>query len=116
MTLEEKQRIDNYPIMAHRGNIHKFIEVNGEYRNKYCLVVSSELRAEDRLVNILFLSEHRSRISSVAVTMPDGSELYANAGLVTYCPRTCLGEYMTMASVESMKKLDRKLREELGIE
>jgi hypothetical protein len=48
--------------------------------------------------------------------MPDGSELYANAGLVTYCPRTCLGEYMTMASVESMKKLDRKLREELGIE
>ena len=115
MTTEQKFKIDEYPILANRGEVHEFIETNGERRGKRVLIVSAQRRNRDRLVSIMFLQDRASRVSSAAISVSDTEEQYVNGGLVTYCARTCIGDYIYTAKPDEMKMVDKIICEELGI-
>lgn len=117
MTEEMKREIDNYEILAERRGIYRFIENDGTYRGKLALVVSSADRASDRFVSILILKETSSPgLDVIGVTIPGWGDYYMHCGLITYCKRTNLGKSVYKLSKESMKRINRQMKMELGLE
>ena len=114
MTPEKRIAIDNYDVVANRGEVHKFLESDGTYKGKKCLVVSCNRRASERIVSILILSSRASKVNAVDVPVDD-KVMYANCGLVTYCPRTSIGELIAVAPHEVMDVIDSCIIDELGL-
>lgn len=117
MTDEMRKEIDEYEIKAERRGIYRFIENNGEYKGKLALVVSNADRSSDRFVSILILKEESSPgLDVIGVTIPDWGDYYMHCGLVTYCKRTNLGDPVYKLSKEGMKRINRQIKMELGLE
>ena len=117
MTEEMKREIDNYEISAERRGIYRFIENDGTYKGKLALVVSSSDRANDRFVSILILKEESSPgLDVIGVTIPGWGDYHMHCGLITYCKRTNLGKPVYKLSKDGMKRINRQMKMELGLE
>ena len=117
MTKEMKKEIDDYEVLAERRGIYRFIENDGTYKGKLALVVSNSDRAHDRFVSILILKEESSPgLDVIGVTIPGWGDYFMHCGLITYCKRTNLGRPVYKMSKEGMKRINRQMKMELGLE
>lgn len=119
MTYEEKAIIDEYEVKAERRGVYKFLESDGSWGGKYCLVVSGSHRVSDRIISILILNEYGDGSvvgSDVVCIRIEGFGLYyVRCGLVTYCKRNRLGEMVHKMSKNSMRKINEQILIELGL-
>lgn len=117
MTQQDKKNIDKYATLAERKGIYKFIESDGNWGGKYCLVVSAGDRMKDRIISILMLSDNLNKFGRDCVDVPisDSETMVARCGLVTYCRRDRLGEKVYTLSKHTMRRINRAIEIELGL-
>lgn len=106
--------VDKYLTSADRGYVFEFLESDGT-SNKHALVVSSQERAMDRIINILMVGDSPSGFDVVDVKY-DGKKRYVHCGLVTYCSRERLGRRICKVSEQTMSKITICIARQLGCE
>lgn len=107
--------IDNARFLeaAERGWIYEFLEADGT-TNKYVLVVSSQKRANDRMISILMLGDSCAGYDVVRVGFEGGNK-YLHCGMVTYTARTRLGKKMYKVAKKTMENVDFLIADNLGL-
>lgn len=118
MTLKQKQAIDNYPIIAERRGIYKFLESDGEWKGKYCLVVGANDRKRDRIISILLLSSDgvtNYGRDCVDVPLSTHEARFVRCGMLTYCKRNMIGEKVFQISRHTMACVMQQIKIELGL-
>jgi len=117
MTNEDRKHIDTYAVLAERKGVYQFLESDGSWAGKYCLVVSAGDRKKDRMVSILMLSPDLQKFGRDCVDIPVSTTdtLVARCGLVTYCRRDRLGEKVYTLSKHTMSRINRAIQIELGL-
>lgn len=106
---------DRFLAAADRGYIYEFLETTGEHEGKYCVVVSSQKRAYDKLVSILMLGDSRAGYDVVKFGF-QGEIKYVHAGLVTYARRDRLGKRICPFPKKALDTVDLLMANELGLE
>lgn len=98
---------------ANYGKIYRFDDGKSS-RPRFVVVVSTDRRATDKLVNILFLSETSSRYDSVPIQFvsPENDQyvtMFVNCGLVTYTPRAYLTDEIGSVADVVMDKISANI-------
>lgn len=107
--------MDKYLSPADRGYIYEFLEADGAHEGKYCVVVSSQKRAYDKLVSILMINDTRAGYDVVKFSF-QGETKYVHAGLITYVRRDRLGKRITEFPKKAMSSVDLLMANELGLD
>ena len=107
--------MDKYLSPADRGYIYEFLETDGTHEGKYCVVVSSQKRAYDKLVSILMINDTRAGYDVVKFGF-QGETKYVHAGLITYVRRDRLGRRVTEFPKKAMSSVDLLMANELGLD
>lgn len=106
--------------VAKKGNIFEFIDVNPAVHDngfpKFALIVGSDSRCQDNVVSTIMLSTSYAGRDAIPVGEFDGfGTLYAKCGKVTFCRRVQLGEYIKTVNAHTMRQIDEKIVENLGL-
>jgi hypothetical protein len=99
--------------IANRGYIYEFLEKDGTHKNDV-LVVSSEGRSHDKMVNIIMIGDNPSGYDIVPVNY-NGQKRFVHRELVTYCWRGRLGKAIAKVSDKTMEQIDEGLLRGLGL-
>lgn len=102
---------------AIKGDIYRFLDRDGSDTEKFCIVVSSNHRATDKLISIIVLGTKEGADSVPVKELHDLTHIdyFAHCGLVTYCDRGRLGQCVASASTDTIKEIDKSIIEALGI-
>jgi len=108
--------IDRFKEMtvANRGYIYEFLEKDGTHKNDV-LVVSSEGRSHDKMVNIIMIGDNPSGYDIVPVNY-NNRKRFVHRELVTYCWRGRLGRPIAKVSDKTMAAIDEGLLRGLGLD
>lgn len=103
-------------LIAKRGYIYEF-ETKTPYNSKvFALVVSSDARSADNIVNVILLSDtYMPECIEIRNNMFPTESLYCNCGKVTHTERNRLVKEICKISDKKMEKIDITLSRCLGL-
>ena len=102
-------------LNARKGYIYEYDD--GKSADKrYVLVVSSDTRATDRLVNTIMLGSSNLGHDVVPITYEElGETRYLHCGMITYTKREFLVKEIGKISPEDLKKVESTICYELSL-
>lgn len=101
-------------VYAEYGCIYEWYKEEGD-NILYCVVVSSNVRAMDKIISILFLSPTKGHGADVVPVNIAGEKLFAHADLVTYTKREYIHRKMGKVSKDTMKKITTRILVSLNL-
>ncbi len=111
----EAQVNNNVIIKALRGHLFEFDDGKNPAK-RYVLVVSSDARCTDKLVNVIMLGDSNRGRDIVKITNPNfESDKYVHCGMITYTKRDYLVREVGSVSSETMREVDKVISREFSI-
>jgi len=107
---------DVYKLFAKRGYLYLFHDKTAKWKDKYVIVVSSDIRASDKMCSVIVLGDNRAGIDVVSVEVPDVGVKYAHCGMVTYLKRSCLTSEICEISEKVMEDIDQQMLIQYGLQ
>lgn len=102
-------------LIAKRGHIYEFDDGKNPIK-RYVLVISSDTRACDTLVNIIMLGDSPRGHDVVMIDDPNFETVkYLHCGMVTYTRRDYLVKEICTVSPEIMEEIEEKISVEFSI-
>lgn len=102
-------------LNAKKGYIYEYDDGKSEEK-RYVLVVSSDTRAKDRLVNTIMLGSSNLGHDVVPITYEAlGETRYLHCGMITYTKREFLVKEIGKISPEDLKKVESTICYELSL-
>lgn len=95
-----------------KGEIFEMESKNGEVR--YALVVSSDERAEDKLLNVIVMNDRP--VGRINVPVVCHGIHYADCGYVSFTSNERLGNFVRKATDKEIAEVDAGIMKSLGIE
>lgn len=111
----EAQVNNNVTIEAKRGHLFEFDDGKNPAK-RYVVVVSSDARCTDKLVNVIMLGDSNKGRDVVKITNPNfESDKYVHCGMITYTKRDYLVNEVGVVPSETMQEIDKVISREFAI-
>ena len=103
-------------VEANRGSIFEYFDPYGrKEEQRLAMVIGAQDRYKDKLVSILLLTPQSCDGRDTVPVEFDGQTWYAHGGLVTYCYRGQLGNYLGTCPDDALWNIGSKIITELGL-